>query len=124
MNGVVSQSSKKSIRRSLAHSDADVAELSNRQSTRSALDRQRLAASISQYQDRRLRISSWYEQETWPRLLSSVHGMWDYSQLHTEPQYMKRYWGEIGVSTESDRKRQLQAPFLTLPKTENKGFYE
>ena len=96
--------------RALSHSDADVAELSNRQSARSVLDRQRLAGSVSQYQDRRRRIQSWYEQRTWPQLLSAVHGMWDYSQLHAKPRYMRRFWRHIGVSTESERKRRSSLP--------------
>ena len=95
---------KKSMIRALSHSDADVAELSHRQSARSALDRQRLAASVSLYQDRQRRILSWYDQRTWPQLLSAVRGMWDYSQLHAEARYMRRYWSHVGVATENERR--------------------
>jgi hypothetical protein len=120
----LSKKVRKSMIRALSHSDADVAELSNRQSARSALDRQRLAGSVSQYQDRRRRIRSWYEQHTWPQLLSAVHGMWDYSQLHAKPRYVRRYWSHVGVSTEIERKRRSSSPqllFATGPNANTKA---
>ena len=39
------------------------------------------------------------------QLLSAVRGMWDYSQLHAEARYMRRYWSHVGVATENERKR-------------------
>ena len=72
------EKSARSMRRSLAHSDADVAELSNRQSARSALDRQRLASSVSEILSARAHLRAWYNEKTWPTMLKAQCGVWDY----------------------------------------------
>jgi hypothetical protein len=81
------------IRRSLAHSDLDVAELSNRQSARSALDRQRLATSVSTILTTRNNLKSLYNEYTWPKLLYSQCSVWDDT---VRQRYYKR-WSTVST---------------------------
>jgi hypothetical protein len=78
------QKSAQNMKRSLAHSDADVAELSNRQSARSALDRQRLATSVSEILLARANLRAWYNEKTWPTMLAAQCGVWDSQVVERE----------------------------------------